>query len=131
MDGLRTGDQPPHRWHDAALTTLTALCGGSCDLGSGEYVGDQGRRKCYLATDHLSDPSFARLTTDDVLDLVQEQGHSRNPDARTGVVIRMASAISAMGTIGVTAIAYDTGAAYSLFDQVPAALLAAAAAAFL
>lgn len=38
-------------------------------------------------------------------------------------------ALSRPGTIGVTAIADDTDAAYSLFDQVRAALLTAAAAA--
>ena len=104
------------------LTTLTALCGGGYDVESGQFRTDSGAVKCYRATDHLADPSYAHLTTDDVLDLLEERGLGWDPATQTGAVFHMASAIAAMGVIGVTVIADDPQAAEREFERVRSAL---------
>jgi hypothetical protein len=57
------------------MLTLQALTDGSYDVASGSLLG-----KHYVATDHLEDPLFARLTPDDLLDVAVEHGLGWDPE---------------------------------------------------
>ena len=57
-----------------------------------------------MATDHLEDPSYARLTTDDFLDLLPRHGLGWDHEAQTGAVFHLASAIGGTGIVGLTAV---------------------------
>jgi hypothetical protein len=103
------------------MLTLQALTDGSYDAASGSLLG-----KHYLATDHLEDPSFARLTPDDLLDVAEEQSLGWDPVTGTGIAFHMASAIAAAGVVGVTCIGNSPAEADALYDAAQRALRHAA-----
>ncbi len=110
--------------HPAA--TLSALTRGSYDADAGLFLSGDGTPKFYKATDHLESPAYAALTTDDLLDLLPASGIGWDPEAQTGAVFHMASAIGGTGNVGVTAMADSPAAASALFERCRAALDGAA-----
>jgi PGM1 C-terminal domain len=102
-----------------ALTTLTD---GAYEPLSAEYRTRFGDIKHYAATDHLDSVAYQSLTPDDLLDVVAERGLGWDPDAETGVVLHMVSALAVAGRIGLTAIGDDLEQARGLYYKVKAAL---------
>jgi hypothetical protein len=117
---LRTGGTT----HPAA--TLASLTRGGYDLGASAFLSGSGIPKFYTATDHLEREEYARLTTDDLLDVLPAHGLGWDHETETGTVFHMASAIGGMGTVGLTAIADSSADAEALFQRSRAALDAAA-----
>jgi hypothetical protein len=78
---------PPGEWRPYAIEinlrnggtthpflTLQALTDGGYDPRTHEFRSASGQVKYYIATDHLEAPEYARLTPDDLLDLVPRRG---------------------------------------------------------
>ena len=83
--------------------TMQLLTNGSYDADSGSFLCSTGT-KHYVATDHLEGEGFSKLTSDDLLDLVENEGLRWDPVTETGIVFHMISALPAAGRIGLTAI---------------------------
>ena len=109
------------------LATLNSLAGGGYDVPEATYLDGDGSPKCYRATDHLTGPRYAALTTDDLLDVLPEHELGWDPETRTGTVFHMASAIGGNGQVGITAIGDDPASAAAQFDRSRSALDLAAA----
>ena len=109
------------------LATLNSLTGGGYDVPSATYLAGNGSPKYYRATDHLTGPSYAALSTDDLLDVLPEHELGWDPESGTGTVFHMASAIGGNGLVGLTAIGDSPAAASAHFDRSRAALDLAAA----
>ena len=102
-----------------ALQTLTD---GEFDSGTGVFTDVRGRPKFYAASDHLEDPSYARLTPDDLFDILSERRIGWDDRTMTGVAVHMASALAVSGRAGATAIAGTPGHADALLAAVRHAL---------
>ena len=98
--------------------TLIALTDGNYDPESGSFSAPDGEQRHYMATDHLEDPSFARLTPDDLLDLTSAQPMKWDPESLVGPAFHLVSAIAVAGQIGVTAIAKTRDAADQMYEEV-------------
>jgi hypothetical protein len=108
------------------LATLASLTRGGYDLEAGLFLSDTGTPKFYTATDHLESAAYARLTTDDLLDVLPAAGLGWDHETETGAVFHMASAIGGTGNVGLTAIADSPDDANALFERSRSALDAAA-----
>lgn len=106
------------------LLTLQALTDGEYDPEEGEFHAGDGRRKYYMASDHLEDPSYAQLTPDDVLDLVPI-GLGWDPATQTGMAFHLISAVAVSGRMGVTAIGDTREEARALYARAKRMLAAA------
>jgi hypothetical protein len=109
------------------LFALTSLTDGAYDPLAGEWRTRLGDIKHYAATDHLDNPAYRRLTPDDLLDVVAEQGLGWDSEREVGVVLHMVSAIAVAGRIGLTAIGDTLVEAQHRYYDVKAAVDAAAA----
>lgn len=97
--------------------TLQALTDGSYDSRTHEFRSAAGQAKCYVATDHLEAPEYARLTPDDLLDLSPRRGLIWWSDPQTGIAFHMISALAIAGRVGLTAVGDDPAQAEQLFAQ--------------
>ena len=85
--------------------TLMALTDGDYDPQTSEFRSAAGQAKYYIATDHLEAPEYARLTPDDLLDLLPgRRGLLWQSGPQTGIAFHMISALSVAGRVGLTAI---------------------------
>ena len=84
--------------------TLMALTDGHYDPQTSEFRSAAGQTKYYTATDHLEAPEYARLTPDDLLDLLPRRGLVWQSGPQTGIVFHMISALAVAGRVGLTAI---------------------------
>ncbi len=109
------------------LFALTTLTDGVYDPLAGEWRSRMGDIKHYVATDHLDNPDYERLTPDDLLDVVAEQGLGWDSEREVGVVLHMVSAIAVAGRVGLTAIGDTLDEARARYYEVKAAVDAAAA----
>jgi hypothetical protein len=85
-----------------------------------------GRLKRSVATDHLDNPAYESLTLDDLLDVVAERELGWDTETETGVGLHMVSAIAVAGRIGLTAIGDTLDEARGHYNEVKAAVDAAA-----
>lgn len=109
------------------LLTLQGLTNGAYDADAGVFRAASGLVKHYKATDHLEHPSYARLTTDDFLDLLEEHTLAWDHECEVGAVFHLASAIAGMGIVGITAVGDTDAEAEAVFERARAALDAEAA----
>jgi hypothetical protein len=100
------------------LIALEALTDGQYDQERGEFVGEDGVAKHYVATDHLESPAYRALTPDDLLDLVHVRGLGWDNERKTGVVLHMVSALAAAGRVGLTAIGNSPSECDWLYERV-------------
>ena len=96
--------------------TLQFLTAGEYDPPSAEFRSPAGPRH-YVATDHLEGRDFARLTPDDLLDVVEGEGLTWDPDLAQGIVFHMISALPVAGRIGLTAIGTSPQHADELYED--------------
>ncbi len=108
------------------LATLASLTSGAYDPASGVFHAADGAARYYTATDHLASEAYARLTTDDLLDVLPAAGLGWDPQTATGSVFHMASAIGGTGNVGLTAIGDSPAASNALFERCRSALDTAA-----
>ena len=105
--------------------TMQLLTDGSYDADNGSFMCSTGT-KHYVATDHLEGDGYSSLTSEDLLDLVADEGLGWDADSETGLVFHMISALPAAGRIGLTAIGNSSGEADELHARAENVLLAAA-----
>ncbi len=98
--------------------TLQALTDGSYDTRTHEFRSAGGQAKYYIATDHLEALEYARLTPDDLLDLVPRRGLIWQSGPQTGIAFHMLSALAVAGRMGLTAIGDSPGQAEELYTHV-------------
>jgi hypothetical protein len=98
--------------------TLQALTDGSYDSRTHEFLSAGGQAKYYIATDHLEAPEYARLTPDDLLDLMPRRGLIWQSGPQTGIAFHMLSALAVAGRVGLTAIGDTPGQAEELYTRV-------------
>jgi PGM1 C-terminal domain len=83
---------------------LQALTDGIYDEERCVFTDPDGRERHYVATDHLESPSYARLTPDDLFDILADRELGWDERSMTGVAFHMVSALAAAGRLGATAI---------------------------
>ena len=98
--------------------TLSALTDGDYDPQTNEFRSATGQAKYYVATDHLEAPEYARLTPDDLLDLVPRRALLWQSGLQTGIAFYMISALAVAGRVGLTAIGDTPGQAEELYAWV-------------
>ena len=85
------------------MLTLSALTDGEFDPVTNTFPVEGGER-FYVATDHLEDHSYRTLTTDDVLDRIDDDRLSWSEETKTGIALHLVSAVAVAGRLGVTAV---------------------------
>ncbi len=98
------------------------LTDGEYDVERAEFRGADGRLKHYVASDHLEGPEYARLTPDDLLDLIPERGLGWDEERLTGIAFHMMSALAVAGRVGATAIGNSPEEAQALYERARRAL---------
>jgi len=117
-------------WHDYAIEinlrkggtthpflTLQFLTDGSYDAEAAEFTAPSGRRKCFVASDHVDSASYRALTPDDLIDLVLRNGLHFDQSRQTGVVFHMLSAMGEAGRLGLTAVGDSPEEADALYRR--------------
>jgi hypothetical protein len=128
LGDVRLGDQPARgRHHAPARHHPRGADRGGYDAESGTFRSAGGTAKFYAATDHLESEAYARLTIDDLMDVLPAARLGWDHESETGTVFHMASAIAGTGTVGLTAIGDSADGARALFERSRAALDEAAA----
>ncbi|MFN0072595.1 MAG: peptide ligase PGM1-related protein [Chloroflexota bacterium] len=102
--------------------TLQYLTDGRYDAELGEFATAQGHPKYYLASDHVSDPSYRVFTPELLFDVLSHHRLQFDHTSQTGVVLHMMSAVGSLGNLGVTAIADSPDDARRLYDRFVAVL---------
>ncbi len=96
---------------------LQALTDGIYDEERCRFTDPDGRERHYVATDHVESPSYARLTPDDLFDILAERELGWDERTMAGVAFHMVSAVAPAGRLGVTAIAATQTEADALLEQ--------------
>lgn len=109
--------------------TLQFLTDGTYDPESGTFTAPDGRRKFFVASDHVESPMFRGLSPDDLFDLTVRHHLHFDQARQVGVVFHMISALSETGRVGLTAVEESHEKAGALYERVVSALEEEAAAA--
>lgn len=98
--------------------TLQFLTDGRYVPDQGIFVAPNGRRKYFVASDHVESPVYRGFTPDDLFDVVVRHGLHFDHAAQTGVVFHMVSALPEVGRTGLTAVADSAEEAQWMYDAV-------------
>jgi hypothetical protein len=102
--------------------TLQFLTDGSYDPETAIFTAPSGRRKYFVASDHVASPLFRAFTPDDLFDLVIRRGLHFDQSRQTGVVFHMLSALGENGSVGLVAVAESPEEAQALYQRTLAVL---------
>jgi hypothetical protein len=97
--------------------TLQFLTDGTYDPDTAVFTAPSGRRKFFVASDHVENPAYRTLTADDLFDLAVRTGIHFDQSRQTGVVFHMMSALGEHGRTGLTAVAESPEQAYALYER--------------
>jgi pheganomycin biosynthesis PGM1-like protein/pre ATP-grasp domain-containing protein len=109
--------------------TLQFLTDGRYDPETAEFTAPSGRRKFFIASDHVASPLYRAFTTEDLFDIVVRRGLHFDQTRQTGVIFHMMSALAEIGSVGLTAVGDSHEEADSFYRKAIAALDEEAAAA--
>jgi hypothetical protein len=84
--------------------TLQFLTDGTYDWDTGIFTAPSGRRKYFVATDHLTSPLYKAFTPDDLFDIAVRHKLHFDQSRQTGVIFHMMSALAEAGQVGLTAV---------------------------
>jgi hypothetical protein len=98
--------------------TLQFLTDGRYVPDQGIFVAPNGRRKYFVASDHVESPQYRGFTPDDLFDIVVRHRLHFDHAAQTGVVFHMVSALPEVGRTGLTAVADSAEEAQWMYDAV-------------
>ena len=98
--------------------TLQFLTDGRYVPDQGIFVAPNGRRKFFVASDHVESPKYRGFTPDDLFDIVVRNRLHFDHASQTGVVFHMISALPAVGRTGLTAVADSPQEAQWMYDAV-------------
>ncbi len=110
--------------------TLQFLTDGRYVPEQGIFVAPNGRRKYFVASDHVESHQYRGFTPDDLFDIVVRHKLHFDHSAQTGVVFHMVSALPEVGRTGLTAVADSAEEAQWMYDAVVRVLNAEAEDAF-
>lgn len=85
--------------------TLQFLTDGTYDPDAAVFTAPGGRRKHFVASDHVESPAYRSLTPEDLFDLALRHGLHFDQTRLTGIVFHMMSALPECGRTGLTAVA--------------------------
>ena len=102
--------------------TLQFLTDGRYDPEAAAFTAPSGRRKFFVASDHVRSPLYRAFTTEDLFDLVVRRGLHFDQTRQTGVVFHMLSAIAQHGFLGLTAVGETHEEADEVYDRAVAVL---------
>jgi pheganomycin biosynthesis PGM1-like protein len=109
--------------------TLQFLTDGHYDAETAVFTAPSGRRKYFVASDHVENHAYRTLTPDDLFDISVRRSLHFDQSRQTGVVFHMMSALGEHGRTGLTAVAESPEEARALYDAAVATLDDEAAAA--
>jgi len=84
--------------------TLQFLTDGRYDAATALFTAPSGREKHLVATDHLESPLLRGLTSADLFDIAVRHRLHFDQARQTGIVFHMLSAITELGSVGLTAV---------------------------
>ncbi|MBA2564925.1 MAG: hypothetical protein H0V09_05830 [Gemmatimonadetes bacterium] len=84
--------------------TLQFLTDGTYDPETATFTAPGGRRKFFMASDHVESPLYRVFTPADLFDIVARHGLHFDPTRQTGVVFHMMSAMGECGRLGLIAV---------------------------
>jgi PGM1 C-terminal domain len=102
--------------------TLQFLTDGHYDAETAVFTAPSGKRKCFVASDHVESPLYRGLTVDDLFDIVMRRGLHFNQSRQTGVVFHMMACLSERGRVGLTAVGDSHEEADRIYESALAAL---------
>ena len=102
--------------------TLQFLTDGSYDAEQAAFIAPDGRRKSYVASDHLDVAGLRALAPHDVLDMAQVRRLHFDQARQVGSVFHMLSALPAHGRLGVTSVGDSLEESQARYDDVVVAL---------
>jgi len=102
--------------------TLQFLTDGRYIPEEATFIAPNGRRKFFVASDHVESPNYRGFTPDDLFDLVVRHRLHYDHAQQTGVVFHMMSALPELGRTGMTAVADSPEEAGWMYDRVIQAL---------
>lgn len=98
--------------------TLQFLTDGRYVPEQGLFVAPNGRRKYFVASDHVESDRYRGFTPDDLFDIVVRNRLHFDHAAQTGVVFHMIGAVTEVGRTGLTAVADSPEEAQWMYDAV-------------
>src|SRR5262249_8235775 len=101
--------------------TLQFLTDGRYDPETAEFTAPSGRRKFFIASDHVRSPLYRAFTTEDLFDIVVRRGLHFDQTRQTGVIFHMMSALAEIGSLGPTAVGASHEEADSFYRKAIAA----------
>ncbi len=85
--------------------TLQFLTDGTYDAEAAHFTAPDGRRKFFVASDHVEGEAYRGLTPEDLFDLALRHGLHFDQTRLPGIVFHMMSALPECGRTGLTAVA--------------------------
>lgn len=85
--------------------TLQFLTDGVYDAKTAQFTAPNGRRKFFVASDHVESPKYRGLTPEDLFDIALRHGLHFDQTRLKGIVFHMMSALPESGRTGLTAVA--------------------------
>jgi hypothetical protein len=97
--------------------TLQFLTDGTYDPETATFTAPSGKHKYFVASDHVENPAYRGLTPDDLFDIVVRHGLHFDQSRQTGVVFHMMSALSELGSVGITAVGDSPEDAREIYER--------------
>jgi hypothetical protein len=98
--------------------TLKLLTNGTYDHQTGEFFGQQGLPKCYVATDNLCKDLYRGLLPNDLMDIIADHHLHFETGSETGTVFHLMGCLSEFGKLGLTSIGNTPEQADVIYRQV-------------
>ena len=97
--------------------TLQFLTDGTYDPETATFTAPSGKRKFFVASDHVESPLYRGLTPDDLFDIVVRYRLHFDQSRQTGVVFHMMAALTESGAFGMTAVGDSPEEAREIYDR--------------
>ncbi len=96
---------------------LQFLTDGAYKMETGQYLMDDGRQRCYYATDNLQHEKYKGLTPHDLIDIAIYHGLHYNGTSEEGVMFHLIGALSQYGKLGMVCIGATPERARELYKK--------------
>jgi PGM1 C-terminal domain len=96
---------------------LQFLTDGNYDMETGGYQLQDGRQRCYYATDNLQHENYKGLTPHDLIDIAIFHGLHYNSTSEEGVMFHLIGALSQYGKLGMVCIGKTHKRARELYKR--------------
>ena len=96
---------------------LQFLTDGKYHADSGEFITASGNKRCYFASDNVSDDRYKGLTPSDLINIAMFHSLMYDGATQEGVVFHLIGALSEFGKLGMVCIASTHERARSFYDR--------------